>query len=126
MEPTTIRVTKALTTYGVVSPLSLAIPIKVGIDTHVEVDLVDIKLVRQLRLKPCRNQDLPILQAINQQNLSTYRAYNLRLELTDAYGVSKTTLQLYLAIDRDPNDSQLLLGITALNELKVFIDCESY
>ena len=53
MEPTTIRVTKALTTYGVVSPLSLAIPIKVGIDTHVEVDLVDIKLVRQLRLKPC-------------------------------------------------------------------------
>ena len=30
-----------------------AIPIKVGINTHAEVDLVDIKLVRQLGLKPC-------------------------------------------------------------------------
>ena len=126
MEPTSIRVTQALTTHGIVSPLSHAIPIRVGIDTHAEVDLVDIKLVRQLGLKPCRNKDLPILRAINQQNLSTYGAYNLRLELMDAYGVSKTTLRPYLAIDRDPNDSQLLLGMTALNELKVFIDYENH
>ena len=126
MEPTTIRVTRALTTYGIVSPLSHAVPIKVGIDTHAEVDLVDIKLVRQLGLKPCRNRNLPILRAINQQNLSTYGAYNLRLELTDAYGVSRTTLRPYLAINRDPNDSQLLLGMTALNKLKVFINYKSY
>ena len=125
MEPTSIRVTQALTTHGIVSPLSHAIPIKVGIDTHVEVDLVDIKLVQQLGLKPCRNRNLPILRAINQQNLHTYGAYNLRLELTDAYGIRRTTLQPYLAIDRDPNDSQVLLGMTALNELKVFIDCEN-
>ena len=106
MEPTkAIRVIQALTTYGIVSPLSHAIPIKVGIDTHAEVDLVDIKLVRQLGLKPCRNRNLPILRAINQQNLSTYGAYNLRLELTDAYGIRRTTLQPYLAIDCDPNDS---------------------
>jgi hypothetical protein len=107
-----------------VSPLSHAIPIKVGIDTHAEVDLVDIRLVQQLGLKPCRNRNLPILRAINQQNLHTYGAYNLRLELTDAYGIRRTTLRPYLAIDRDPNDSQVLLGMTALNELKVFIDCE--
>ena len=87
------------------SPLSHAIPIKVGIDTHAEVDLVDIKLVRQLGLKSCRNRNLPILRAINQQNLSTYGAYNLRLELTDAYGIRRTTLQPYLAINHDPNDS---------------------
>ncbi len=48
-----IRVTKALATYGIVSLLTHAIPIKVGIDTHTEVDLVDINLVRQLGLKPC-------------------------------------------------------------------------
>ena len=66
-------------------PLSHAIPIKVGINTHAEVDLVDIKLVQQLGLKPCQNKNLPILRAINQQNLPTYGAYNLRLELTDAY-----------------------------------------
>ena len=107
------------------SPLSHAIPIKVGIDTHAEVDLVDIKLVQQLGLKPCRNPNLLILRAINQQNLYTYGAYNLRLELTDAYGIRRTTLRPYLAIDRDPNDSQVLLGMTALNELKVFIDCEN-
>ena len=54
MEPTQeIWVTKALTTHGIVSPSSHAIPIQVGIDTHAEVDLVDIKLVQQLGLKPC-------------------------------------------------------------------------
>ena len=72
---------------------------------YVEVDLVDIKLVRQLGLKPCRNRNLPILWAINQQNLSTYRAYNLQLELTDAYRIRRTTLQPYLAIDYNPNNS---------------------
>jgi hypothetical protein len=48
------------------------------------------------------------------------------LELTDVYRISKTTLQPYLAIDCNSNDSQLLLGITALNELKVSIDCENH
>jgi hypothetical protein len=126
MEPIQpIRVTKALTTQGVVSPLSHAIPILVGIDTHAEVDLVDIQLVRQLGLKPCRNTHLPILRAVNQQNLPTYGAYNLRLELTDTYGVRRTTLRPYLAIDRDPGDSKILLGMTALTELKILVDCET-
>jgi hypothetical protein len=82
-EPKPLRVTKAFTTYGIISPLSHAIPIQVGIDTYAEVDLVNIQLVRQLGLKPCRNTNLPILRAVNQQDLHTYGAYNLRLELTD-------------------------------------------
>jgi hypothetical protein len=106
--------------------LSQAIPIRVGIDTHAEVDLVDVQLVRQLGLKPCRNKDLPILRAVNQQNLHAYGVYNLRLELTDSYGVRRTTLRLYIAIGRDPGDSQILLGMPALNELKILIDCEQY
>ena len=112
-------------TQGIASPLSQAIPILVGIDTHAEADLVDIRLVRQLRLKPCRNTNLPILRAVNQQNLRTYGAYNLWLELTDSYGVRRTTLRLYLAIDRDPRDSQILLGMTALTEQKILIDYET-
>ena len=101
-------------------------PVQVGIDTHAEVDLVDIRLVRQLGLKPCRNANLPILQAINQQELPTYGAYNLRLELTDMYGTRRTTLRPYLAVDRALEDSQVLLGMPALTELKIKIDCESY
>ena len=97
-----------------------------GIDTHAEADLVDIKLVRQLRLKPCRNTNLPILRAVNQQNLRTYGAYNLWIELTDSYGVRQTTLRPYLAIDRDPGDSQILLGMTALTEQKILIDCQTH
>jgi hypothetical protein len=50
-----IRVTKALTTYKVVSLLLHNILIKVGINTHAEVDLVNIKLVCQLGLKPYWN-----------------------------------------------------------------------
>ena len=48
MEPTapeSLRVIKALIIYGIVSPLSQAIPVLVGIDIYTEVDLVDIKLV---------------------------------------------------------------------------------
>ena len=107
------------------SPLSHAIPVQVGIDTHTEVDLVDIKLVQQLNLKPCRNTKLPILQAINQQELPTYGAYNVRLELTDVYRTRRTSLQPYLAVDRGQGDSQILLGIPALTELKVLVDCKS-
>ena len=83
------------------------IPILVGINTHVEVDLVNVNLVKQLSLKLCRNQNLPILRAINQQNLHTYGAYNLRLELTDSYGTRRTTLRPYLAVDRAIRDSQV-------------------
>jgi hypothetical protein len=115
-----------MTTHSIVSPLSQAIPIRVGIDTHAKVDLVDVQLVRQLGLKQCRNKDLPILRAINQQNLHTYGAYNLCLELTDGYGVRRTTLRPYIAIDRDAGDSQILLGMPALNELKILVDCEKY
>ena len=101
-------------------------PILVGLDTHAEADLVDIKLVRQLGLKPCRNTNLPILKAINQQNLYTYGAYNLRLELTDSYGMRRTSLRPYLAVDRDLRDSPVLLGMPALTELKILLDCDSY
>jgi hypothetical protein len=76
-------------------------------------------------LKPCRNTKLPILRTINQQDLPTYRAYNIRLELTDDYGVRRTSIRLYLAIDRDPGDSQILLGMTALTDLKIPIDCDT-
>jgi hypothetical protein len=87
---------------------------------------VDVQLVRQLGLKQCRNKDLPILQAVNQQDLATYGAYNLRLELTDSYGVRRTTLRLYITIDRDLGDLQILLRMPALNKLKILIDCEQY
>jgi hypothetical protein len=115
-----------MTTYGIVSPLSQAIPIRVGINTHTKVDLVDVQLVRQLGLKPCWNKDLPILQAVNQQNLYTYGVYNLRLELTDSYGVRRTTLRLYITINQDLEDSQILLGMPALNKLKILVDYKQY
>ena len=86
-----LQVASAIVTYRIISPLSYAIPIQVEIDIHAKVDLVDIQLVRQLGLKQCQNKNLPILQAVNQQNLPTYRAYYLRLELTDSYGVRQTT-----------------------------------
>jgi hypothetical protein len=115
-----------MTTYSIVSPLSQAIPIRVGINTYAKVDLVDVQLVRQLGLKQCRNKDLPILQAVNQQNLATYGAYNLRLELTDSYGVRRTTLRPYIAIDQDLGDLQVLLRMPALNKLKILVDCKRY
>ena len=65
MEPISIRVILALSTYRIISLLLHTILIKVGIDIYIEVNLVDIKLVQQLGLKPYWNKDLPILRAIN-------------------------------------------------------------
>jgi hypothetical protein len=107
------------------SPLLHTIPVEVGIDTYAEADLVDIQLVKQLKLKPCQNINLLILQAINQQSLLTHGAFNLRLELTDRYGTRRTTLRLYLVVDRGLGDSQILLGIPALTELKVLLDYDT-
>ena len=87
---------------------------------------MDIQLVRQLGLKQCRNRNLPILRAVNQQDLPTYGAYNVRLELTDSYGARRTTLRPYIAVDRDPGDSQILLGMPALTEQGILVDCEAY
>ncbi|KAN0075064.1 hypothetical protein V8E54_007675 [Elaphomyces granulatus] len=113
---TQLRVTEAIKTKGVISPLAAAIPVSVGIDTYAEVDIIDIRFVRQLGLKPCRNKNLPILRAVNQQNLSTYGAYNVRLELTDSNGIRRETLRPYLAIDRDKDDIQILFGMPALEK----------
>ena len=111
-----------MTMHGIVSLLSQAIPVLVGINTHAEVDLVDIKLVWQLGLKPYQNTNLLILQTINRQDLHTYRAYNVQLELIDTYRVRRTTLQLYLAIDQDLGDLYILLGMLALSKLKLLVD----
>jgi hypothetical protein len=115
-----------LTTYRIVLPLLYTVLVLVGIDIYTKVDLVDIKLVQQLGFKSCRNKNFPILQTVNQQNIQTYRVYNIYLGLTDSYRTSRTTLQLYIAIDRSPGDSQILLGMTALNELKILLDCKNY
>ena len=54
MKPTKlIRVTKALTTYKIMLLLLYIILVKVKINTHAKVNLVNIKLIQQLRLKPC-------------------------------------------------------------------------
>ena len=93
---------------------------------HAKVDLVDIQLVQQLCLKQCQNKNLPILQAVNQQNLPTYRVYNVCLELTDSYRVHQTTLWPYITVDQDLGDSQILLGMLALTKQKILVDCEAY
>jgi hypothetical protein len=98
----------------------------VGLDTYAEVDLVDVKLVRQLGLKKCRNKNLPILQAVNQQSVPVYGVYNVRVSLTDSYGSERTTLRPYLAVDRAPGDSQILLGMPALTEARILLNCEDY
>ena len=43
--PESLQVIKAMTIHSIISLLSQAIPVLVGINTHTEVDLVDIKLV---------------------------------------------------------------------------------
>ena len=87
------------------------------------VDLVSISFVKSFGLEPCtkHNHVLPKLEGIGQTAPKTYGFYHLRARITDRYNHSFSFIRPFLAVDRDPRDSQVLLGRPALKDFKINI-----
>src|SRR5437879_285780 len=88
------------------------------------VDLVCISYVKSLGLSPYKRHKYktPILEGIGQTYPRTYGFYYLDLLLTDRYNRTLRFFRPFLAIDRDLQDSQILLGRPALKDLRITID----
>ena len=91
------------------------------------MNFVGKNFVEGLGLKPCtrkHNHKVPDIAGAGGANVATYGVYHLRVELTDKWGISVETIRPFVAIDRAPTDSPILVGMPLLSELKMIIHCE--
>src|SRR5215471_11655333 len=99
--------------------------IPVGLDSYSMVDLVSISFVKSLGLSPCTKSKhqhvVPALEGIGETRPPTYGFYHLRLTITDRFDRSFDFIRPFLAVDRNPRDSQVLLGRPALKDFKINI-----
>jgi hypothetical protein len=100
--------------------------IPVGLDSYSMIDLVSISFAELLGLSPCdkkkHQHEEPIVEGIGQIKPRTYGFYHLRLFLTDRWGRLVSFIRPFLAIERSPGDSQVLLGRPTLKDLKISIN----
>lgn len=89
------------------------------------VDLVSISFVKSFGLKACSKSKhqhvVPTLEGIGETRPQTYGFYHLRLSLTDRFNRVFNVVRPFLAVDRNPRDSQVLLGRPALKDFKINI-----
>jgi hypothetical protein len=89
------------------------------------VDLVSLSFVKSFGLTPCTKSKhqhvVPILEGVGKTCPETYGFYHLRLSITDRYNRSLDFVRPFLAVDRSPSDSQVLLGRPTLKDFKMNI-----
>ena len=92
------------------------------------VDLVSISFVTSLGLSPCKKSThrhvVPVLEGVGGICPQTYGFFHLKLTITDRFNRSFDFIRPFLAVERSPNDSQVLLGRPALKDFKINI-CNS-
>ena len=122
---------KPIDTWAEVSPPTTSKPnqhrhIPVGLDSYSMVDLVSFSFVQSLGITPCdkrkHQHNEPIVEGIGRKKARTYGFYHLKLCMMDRRNRPVQCIRPFLAVDRGPRDSQVLLGRPALKDLKVSID----
>ena len=92
------------------------------------VDLISISFVKSLGLSPCNKSKhqhiVPVLEGVGETHPQTYGFFHLRLTITDRFNRLFDFIRPFLAVDRSPSDSQVLLGQPALKDFKINI-CNS-
>ena len=127
-ETTSFRIKKTIDTWAEVSApcqTSCSLRIPVGLDSYSMVDLVSISFVKSLGLSPCTKSKhqhmVPVLEGVGETCPQTYGFFHLRLTITDQFNRSFDFVRPFLAVDRNPRDSQVLLGRPALKDFKINI-----
>src|SRR5438045_6914460 len=94
--------------------------IPVGLDSYSMVDLISISFIQSFSLSPCRSKKhqhvVPTLEGVGQTCPQTYGFFHLKMAITDHFNQSFSFIQPFLAVDRGPQDSQVLLGWPALKD----------
>ena len=87
------------------------------------VDLVSISFVKSLGLEPCRKHQhiAPRLEGVRETHPKTYGFFHLKITLIDRFNRFFDYIRPFLTIDRDPRDSQILLGKPTLKDSDIII-----
>ena len=88
-------------------------PIVVDLDSCAEVNLVDISFVREYKLQ-WSGAKSPAFRSLK-TNIKTFGIFNVPISLTDHRNVLRKATLLCVAVDRDPADSLVLMGMPALS-----------
>ena len=92
------------------------------LDTCTEVDIISIRYAREQTLRLV-HPPAPVLRAVGELKVPSYRVYKVPLTITDSRGTQKRFEQLYVAIDRDfrQEGSPILLSRTTLNDHRIYL-----
>ena len=99
----------------------------IGLDTYAELDFVSLAFVQGLGLRPCLRQKhdhsatLPTIEGAGTAYIKTHGVYHLTLEVIDRWNRTVSFTRPFVAIDRNPQDSPVLIGRPILRDLRIVI-----
>jgi hypothetical protein len=90
-------------------------------DTCVEIDCVSAAWAQKMNLKPYKRRYPELIAAAGALTAKARGVYWIRYSLTDHRGVVREFRRPFLVIDREPDDSPLLIGMPGLKHMGVSI-----
>jgi hypothetical protein len=90
-------------------------------DTCAEIDCVSAAWAQKMDLKPYKRRYPELIAAAGALTAKAHGAYWVRYTLTDHRGVVRQFRRPFLAIDREPDDSPLLIGMPGLKHMGISI-----
>jgi reverse transcriptase-like protein len=124
-EKNALTVTRAFCTWGEVHAKGNVSSVLFGLDSYAEMDFVSIEFVRSQGLKPCNRKNhshkIPSIEAAGCLAIKTYGVYHLHCTITDRWGRQFSFARPFIAMDRDPKDTPILLGRPALQEFRIIL-----
>src|SRR5437667_11107491 len=87
------------------------------------VDLASIPFVKSFGLSPCIKHQhvVPEPKGVGPTSPKTYGLFHLNASIADRFHRSFHSCDLFWAVDRDPRNSQVLLGRPALKDFRINI-----
>jgi transposase InsO family protein len=95
--------------------------VEIALDTCAEVDIVGVEFAKQRRLKPYIKEYPKLWQSAGNMRHQAKGAYWVTWWMTDHRGVTRSYRRPFLAVEKGPEDSPLLLGERTLGEIGVDI-----
>src|SRR2546423_2800617 len=94
-------------------------PVKIDLDTGAQMDCVSFRWAQQAELKPYTRKYPQLLRVAGALSAEAQGAFWVRFTMTDHRGVQREHYRPFLAIDRDPDDAELLLSNGTLREIGI-------
>ena len=101
--------------------------VPITLDSGAGVDLVSIDFMHELGLEPCKRHchNIPDIYGVGKAQVPQFGIYHLRVNLTDCFEKEVEFIRPFLAVERDSEETKLLIGMATLQNLRVLIDTET-